>query len=108
MLSHANTTGSDVWEVMLHADSVPGLGSAAIKAVSRFAETMEGLSERAVACLRQAVEEVLILIGVIERGLCVSDGEDRGVEQRNQRDACLWHLCIVYRKATLTSAKGLS
>jgi DNA helicase II / ATP-dependent DNA helicase PcrA len=47
LLSHANTTGDDVWDVVQRPEQVPGLGSAAIKAVSRFADTMAGLRQRA-------------------------------------------------------------
>jgi len=47
LLSHANTTGQSVWDVAQRPEDVPGLGSAALKAVSRFGETMEGLRERA-------------------------------------------------------------
>ncbi len=47
ILSHVNTTGEDVWDVMSRPESVPGLGAAAIKAVSRFAAVMAGLRERA-------------------------------------------------------------
>ncbi len=47
LLSHANTTGLPIWEVAGRAEEVPGLGAAAIKAVSRFHETMEGLRARA-------------------------------------------------------------
>lgn len=43
ILSHANTTGEDVWEVMARPETVPGLGPAAVKAVSRFAAIMAGL-----------------------------------------------------------------
>jgi DNA helicase-2/ATP-dependent DNA helicase PcrA len=46
ILSHVNTTGEDVWDVMSRPESVPGLGSAAVKAVSRFAAVMAGLRER--------------------------------------------------------------
>jgi DNA helicase-2/ATP-dependent DNA helicase PcrA len=58
--SHVNTTGQSVWEVMERAEEVPGLSGAAIKAVSRFYETMAGLRERAdeegpVATLMEAV-----------------------------------------------------
>jgi DNA helicase-2/ATP-dependent DNA helicase PcrA len=45
--SHANTTGKTIWEVIESAEEVPGLNSGAIKAVSRFYETMAGLRERA-------------------------------------------------------------
>ncbi|HWO16596.1 MAG TPA: UvrD-helicase domain-containing protein [Solirubrobacterales bacterium] len=47
LASHANTTGLSIWEVAGRAEEVPGLSGAAIKAISRFHETMEGLRERA-------------------------------------------------------------
>ncbi len=47
LLSHANTLGQDVWEVFSQPYAVPGLGAAAVKAVGRFAQTMEGLRTRA-------------------------------------------------------------
>jgi DNA helicase II / ATP-dependent DNA helicase PcrA len=47
MLSHANTIGADVWEVFANHTAIPGLGSAAVKAVGRFAETMAALRQRA-------------------------------------------------------------
>jgi DNA helicase-2/ATP-dependent DNA helicase PcrA len=47
LAAHANTTGLPIWEVAGRAEEVPGLGAAAIKAVSRFHETLEGLRARA-------------------------------------------------------------
>ncbi|MGI9556468.1 MAG: ATP-dependent helicase [Solirubrobacterales bacterium] len=47
LLSHANTTGASPLDVLLASDAVPGLGSAARRAVARFAETMRRLRERA-------------------------------------------------------------
>ncbi|HXR29583.1 MAG TPA: UvrD-helicase domain-containing protein [Solirubrobacterales bacterium] len=47
LASHANTIGLPIWEVAERAEEVPGLSGAAIKAVSRFYETMAGLRERA-------------------------------------------------------------
>jgi ATP-dependent DNA helicase UvrD/PcrA len=47
LASHANTTGLPIWDVAERVEEVPGLGGAAIKAVSRFHETMTGLRERA-------------------------------------------------------------
>ncbi|HEX6585527.1 MAG TPA: UvrD-helicase domain-containing protein [Solirubrobacterales bacterium] len=41
--SHANTTGRTIWEVALEPESVPGLGAAAIKSISRFVELIEEL-----------------------------------------------------------------
>jgi DNA helicase II / ATP-dependent DNA helicase PcrA len=46
LAAHANTTGLSIWEVAERVEEVPGLGAAAIKAVSRFHETMEGLRAR--------------------------------------------------------------
>ena len=46
LAAHANTTGLAIWEVAGQAEEVPGLGAAAIKAVSRFYETLEGLRGR--------------------------------------------------------------
>jgi DNA helicase-2/ATP-dependent DNA helicase PcrA len=47
LASHANTTGTTIWEVLERVEEVPGLNGGAIKAVSRFHETMAGLRERA-------------------------------------------------------------
>jgi DNA helicase II / ATP-dependent DNA helicase PcrA len=47
LATHANTTGLTIWEVAGRAEEVPGLGAAAIRAVSRFHETLEGLRVRA-------------------------------------------------------------
>jgi DNA helicase-2/ATP-dependent DNA helicase PcrA len=46
LAAHANTTGLPIWEVAGRVEEVPGLGAAAIKAVSRFYETLEGLRSR--------------------------------------------------------------
>jgi DNA helicase II / ATP-dependent DNA helicase PcrA len=60
LASHANTTGQTIWEVIERVEEVPGLSGAAIKAVSRFYETMAELRDRAeeggpVAPLMEAV-----------------------------------------------------
>jgi len=47
LAAHANTTGLPIWEVAARPEEVPGLGAAAIKAVDRFHETVEGLRGRA-------------------------------------------------------------
>ena len=47
LAAHANTTGLPIWEVAERVEEVPGLGAAAIKAVERFHETMDGLRGRA-------------------------------------------------------------
>jgi DNA helicase II / ATP-dependent DNA helicase PcrA len=47
LLSHANTNGLTPWEAIQRPEDVPGLGAAAIRAVSRFAELLGGLRARA-------------------------------------------------------------
>jgi ATP-dependent DNA helicase UvrD/PcrA len=46
LLSHANTTGQDIWDVMREAERVPALGPSAQKAVRRFADVMVALRQR--------------------------------------------------------------
>jgi DNA helicase-2/ATP-dependent DNA helicase PcrA len=47
VLSHADTMGIPVWEAAEEPDGVPGLGTAARKALGRFMSTMVRLRERA-------------------------------------------------------------
>jgi DNA helicase-2/ATP-dependent DNA helicase PcrA len=47
MLAHANTIGADIAEVLANPSGIPGLGTAAYKAVGRFAEMMAHLRDRA-------------------------------------------------------------
>ncbi|MDP1848285.1 MAG: 3'-5' exonuclease [Solirubrobacteraceae bacterium] len=44
--AYADTQGISIWEAAANADQVPGLGTAAVRALSRFMDTMEGLRER--------------------------------------------------------------
>jgi len=60
LASYANTAGLTIWEVMERAEDVPGLSAAAIKAVSRFYETMEGLRARADSSPVAAVLEAVL------------------------------------------------
>ena len=46
VLTHAQTTGVSIWEAAADPAAVPGLGKAAVKALGRFMETMEGLRQR--------------------------------------------------------------
>jgi DNA helicase-2/ATP-dependent DNA helicase PcrA len=67
LVSHANTTGLPIWEVAGRAEEVPGLGAAAIRAVSRFHETMEGLRARAdSAPVAELLEAVLRECGYLD------------------------------------------
>jgi DNA helicase II / ATP-dependent DNA helicase PcrA len=60
ILNHANTVGEVVWEIALRPEIVPGLGTAAIKAVGRFMSIMERLQERVdSAGVAELLEETL-------------------------------------------------
>jgi DNA helicase-2/ATP-dependent DNA helicase PcrA len=67
ILNHANTVGEVVWEIALRPDIVPGLGTAAIKAVSRFMSIMERLQERVdSAGVAELLEETLQESGYLD------------------------------------------
>ncbi len=68
LASHANTTGVPIWEVAGNVGDVPGLGAAAVKAISRFHETMEGLIQRAIsgAPVAEVLEATLRESGYME------------------------------------------
>ena len=44
--AYADAEGISIWEAAANADQVPGLGTAAIRALSRFMDTMQALRER--------------------------------------------------------------
>jgi ATP-dependent DNA helicase UvrD/PcrA len=46
VLSHADTLGISIWEAAQAPESVPGLGTAAVKAIGRFMDTMANLRRR--------------------------------------------------------------
>jgi DNA helicase II / ATP-dependent DNA helicase PcrA len=48
LLAHAETMGVSVWEAASDPASVPGLGTAAVRAFERFMAMMEGLRARAI------------------------------------------------------------
>ena len=67
VLSHANTTGEDIWDVMARPHEIPSLGTAAVKALSRFAAIMAGLRERAEGeSVAELLESVLHDTGYME------------------------------------------
>ena len=68
MLSHANTLGTDIWEVLANPTAIPGLGTAALRSVGRFSETMLGLRQRAEkrGKVSELLEAVLHETGYIE------------------------------------------
>jgi DNA helicase II / ATP-dependent DNA helicase PcrA len=68
VLSHADTMDIPVWEAAEQPEAVPGLGTAAQKALNRFMSTMERLRERAEssAAVGDLVQEVLSETGYID------------------------------------------
>jgi DNA helicase-2/ATP-dependent DNA helicase PcrA len=68
VLSHADSIDVPVWEAAEQPEAVPGLGTAAQKALGRFMSTMERLRERAEANppVGELVQEVLSETGYIE------------------------------------------
>jgi len=46
LMGYANTLGESIWDIAGAPEKVPGLGSAAVKAVGRFMSVMHRLSER--------------------------------------------------------------
>jgi DNA helicase II / ATP-dependent DNA helicase PcrA len=67
ILNHANTVGEVVWEIALRPEIVPGLGTAAIKAVGRFMSIMERLQERVdSAGVAELLEETLQETGYLD------------------------------------------
>jgi DNA helicase-2/ATP-dependent DNA helicase PcrA len=67
LAAHANTTGLSIWEVAERVEEVPGLGAAAVKAVERFHETMDGLRARVEdAPVAELLEAVLRETGYLD------------------------------------------
>ena len=68
VLSHGDTMGIPVWEAAEDPGSVPGLGTAAQKALGRFMSTMERLRERAGsgATVGEVLQETLSETGYLE------------------------------------------
>ena len=67
ILSQANTVGEVVWEIALRPEIVPGLGTAAVKAVGRFMSIMERLQERVdSAGVAELLEETLQETGYMD------------------------------------------
>jgi DNA helicase-2/ATP-dependent DNA helicase PcrA len=80
LLSHANTTGQDIWDVVSRPDRVPGLGQAALRAVSRFAEIMRSLRERVGAGDGSAPVAELLEAVVAESGYLEALQAERTIE----------------------------
>ncbi len=94
LLAFANTMGMSIWDAASDPEQVPGLGSAAIKAIGRFMATMHVLRERAQsgAPVAELLQEILQETGYTEalRGRADDRGagedrEPRGAGQRSRR-----------------------
>ncbi|MGI8412433.1 MAG: ATP-dependent helicase [Solirubrobacteraceae bacterium] len=68
VLAFANTIGLSIWDAAATPEQVPGLGPAAIKALTRFMGTMQVLRERAEAAgpIAQLLKETLGETGYLE------------------------------------------
>jgi DNA helicase-2/ATP-dependent DNA helicase PcrA len=68
LLAFANTMGMSIWDAASDPEQVPGLGSAAIKAIGRFMGTMHVLAERAQsgALVAELLREILQETGYME------------------------------------------
>ena len=67
ILAHVNTVGEPVWDVVSEPERVPGLGSAAVKALDAFQQTMAELRELADdAPVAKLIESVLARSGYLE------------------------------------------
>ena len=67
MLAYANTTGEDIWDIASSAETVPGLGGAAIRCVTEFQHTMTELRAKAeTAPVSETLEAVLTETGYFE------------------------------------------
>ena len=94
LVGHANTIGAPVWEVAAAADEVPGLATAAVRAVERFMSVMERLRERVEggASLGELLAETLQETGYTEAleaertvEAAGAPGEPRGAGRRGAR-----------------------
>jgi len=83
LAAYANTTGLTIWEVMERAEDVPSLGGAAIKAVSRFFETMDGLRARVEES--SSVEELLRTV-LSETGYMEALSAERTIEAEGRAE----------------------
>jgi DNA helicase II / ATP-dependent DNA helicase PcrA len=68
LAAYANTAGLTIWEVAERAEEVPGLSAAAVKAVSRFFETMDLLKGRvdSGAAIADVLQAALSETGYVE------------------------------------------
>ena len=102
VLSHADTMGMPVWDAAIEPGSVPGLGTAAQKALGRFMSTMERLRERAGsgAPVGEILQETLSESGYLE-----ALEAERTIEAQGRIEN-LEELVQVAREYDATAAEG--
>jgi len=86
LAGHANTLGEPLWEIARESESVPGLGSAAVKAVGRFMSVMERLAERAESAsvgdlLQETLDETGYLDALRAERTIEADGRVENLEE---------------------------
>ena len=86
LLSHANTTGQEIWEVFSEPERTPGLGAAAVRAVARFGELMRGLRERADSASPSASVAELLRAVLTESGYLDALGAERTIEAEGRAE----------------------
>jgi DNA helicase-2/ATP-dependent DNA helicase PcrA len=86
LLSHANTTGQDIWDVFSEPERTPGLGAAAVRAVGRFGELMRGLRERADPADPSASVAELLRAVLAESGYLEALGAERTIEAEGRAE----------------------
>jgi len=68
VIAFADSIGVSVWDAAAQADSVPGLGTAAVRAFGRFMDTMHALKERAAQTvpIGDLLESLLHAVGYLD------------------------------------------
>jgi DNA helicase II / ATP-dependent DNA helicase PcrA len=66
VLAHASSVGASVWEAAAAPEQIPGLGAAAVKAMRRFMDTMEGLRATEELPIAPLLEAMLAQTGYVE------------------------------------------
>ena len=102
VIGFANTTGASVFDVAAEAESVPGLGTAAVKAFGRFMQTMLALRDRhqAGAGVAELLEETLARSGYLD-----ALEAERTIEAQGRLEN-LEELVNVAREYEATAAEG--
>ncbi len=107
-LAHASSIGVPVWEVAAEPTQVPGLGPAAVKALSRFMSSMEELSELASQAVPvgDLLEAVLARTGYLQALEAESLGAAEKTIEAQGRIENLEQLIEVAREFDASTSEG--